>query len=49
MEFHFPERAEGTLVKVPLPENWLQENAEAINSYNERAEEGVFSDGLRSF
>ena len=31
-------------------EKWLLENAEAIDSYNEFvAEQGVFSDGLRSF
>lgn len=29
---------------------WLEENAEAIESYNERVErDGVFSDGLRRF
>ena len=29
---------------------WLDENREAIDAYNQRVErEGVFSDGLRSF
>jgi antitoxin CcdA len=31
-------------------EQWLKENAEAIEAYNRRIEEhGVFSDGLRRF
>ena len=31
-------------------QNWEKENKEAINSYNKRiSENGLFSDGLRSF
>jgi antitoxin CcdA len=37
-------------VKQELGRRWLEENAEAINAYNQHVERhGVFSDGLRSF
>jgi len=37
-------------VKEALAEDWLKENAEAIQAYNQRVEaQGVFSDGARTF
>lgn len=37
-------------VKELQRQRWLEENRESISAYNETvAEEGVFSDGLRSF
>ncbi|MBP1627682.1 MAG: CcdB antidote CcdA [Holophagaceae bacterium] len=45
--------AEEALVKAVqarLEQSWLEENAEAIQAFNERVEaRGVYSDGLRSF
>lgn len=38
------------LLKENQRRKWLEENREAINSYNSRIEkQGVFSDGLRLF
>lgn len=38
------------LVRTAKQQRWLEENREAITSYNERIEkDGVFSDGLRRF
>lgn len=38
------------LIKQEEIKNWEKENKEAIDSYNQRiSENGVFSDGLRSF
>ena len=37
-------------VKIRQKEQWLKENAEAIQAYNDFVEnEGVFSDGIRGF
>jgi antitoxin CcdA len=37
-------------VRQALVRQWLEENQEAIASYNQRIEQkGAFSDGLRSF
>lgn len=37
-------------LKIKQREQWLQENAKAIQAYNDFVEnEGVFSDGIRSF
>ncbi|VAW98629.1 hypothetical protein MNBD_GAMMA21-2438 [hydrothermal vent metagenome] len=37
-------------LKVKQREQWLEENTEAIQAYNDFVEnEGVFSDGVRSF
>ncbi|VAW58432.1 hypothetical protein MNBD_GAMMA11-157 [hydrothermal vent metagenome] len=37
-------------LKIKQREQWLQENTEAIQAYNDFVEnEGVFSDGIRSF
>ncbi len=37
-------------VKEALAEDWLKENAEAIQAYNQRVEaQGVFSDDARTF
>ncbi len=37
-------------LKTMQRERWLQENAKAIQAYNDFVEnEGVFSDGIRSF
>ena len=44
------EQALEALVKRRLGERWLAENQAAIGAYNDYVEEqGVFSDGLRSF
>jgi antitoxin CcdA len=44
------EEAIARAVRTRLEENWLKENAEAIQAYNKRVEsQGVFSDGLRNF
>ena len=38
------------LVKQRRQENWLAENRDALDAYNEHVErDGVFSDGLRGF
>lgn len=38
------------LIKQHEIQNWEKENKEAIEDYNQRiAQDGVFSDGLRSF
>ncbi|HFQ14558.1 MAG TPA: acetoacetyl-CoA synthase [Gammaproteobacteria bacterium] len=37
-------------LKIRQKEQWLKENAEAIQAYNDFVEnEGVFSDGIRGF
>ncbi len=37
-------------LQIKQREQWLQENADAIQAYNDFVEnEGVFSDGIRSF
>jgi len=37
-------------LKIKQKEQWLQENTEAIQAYNDFVEnEGVFSDGIRRF
>jgi len=37
-------------LQIKQREQWLQENAKAIQAYNDFVEnEGVFSDGIRSF
>ncbi len=37
-------------LKIKQREQWLQENAKAIQAYNDFVKnEGVFSDGIRSF
>ena len=37
-------------IKIKQREQWLQENAKAIQAYNDFVEdEGVFSDGIRGF
>ena len=44
------EEAIAKAVRARLEEEWLRENADAIQAYNKRVEvHGVFSDGLRSF
>lgn len=44
------EEAIAKAVRERLAAIWLEENADAIRSYNERVEsQGVYSDGLRSF
>ena len=44
------EQALDAVVRQKRAEQWLQENREAISQYNLDVEEnGVFSDGLRSF
>ncbi len=44
------EQALAEALKKNQREQWLAENREAINAYNEHVEaDGVFSDGLRSF
>ena len=44
------EQALDAVVRKKRAEQWLQENREAITQYNLDVEEnGVFSDGLRSF
>jgi len=44
------EEAIAKAVRARLAEDWLSENADAIQSYNKRVEtQGVFSDGLRNF
>ena len=44
------EAALAQAVKSRMDAAWLQENAEAIQAYNDHVEaHGVFSDGLRSF
>jgi antitoxin CcdA len=44
------EEALAGAVKAKLAERWLEENAGAIEAYNQRVEaRGVFSDGLRTF
>ena len=44
------EEAIAKAVRTRLEEEWLRENADAIQAYNKRVEDhGVFSDGLRSF
>jgi len=44
------EQALAEAVKACLQEAWVKENAEAIKAYNRHVEEqGVFSDGLRTF
>ena len=44
------ENALAELLKAKQREQWLQENSDAIGSYNEFVEkEGVFSDDIRSF
>ncbi len=37
-------------LKIKQREQWLQENTEAIQAYNDFVEnEGIFSDGIRNF
>ncbi len=44
------ENALAETVKQRKREKWLEENADAINSYNEHVDEhGLFSDEMRSF
>ncbi|MBB4862726.1 antitoxin CcdA [Pseudomonas nitritireducens] len=44
------EEALADVVKERLAQRWLEQNREAIETYNQHVEEtGVFSDGLRSF
>ena len=44
------EEAIAKAVRARLAEDWLSENADAIQVYNKRIEsQGVFSDGLRNF
>jgi antitoxin CcdA len=44
------EQALARAVKERMGERWLEENQGAIQAYNLRvAEQGVFSDGLRTF
>jgi antitoxin CcdA len=44
------EEAIAKAVRTRLAEDWLSENADAIQVYNKRVEaQGVFSDGLRNF
>jgi len=44
------EEALADVVKERLSQRWLEQNREAIETYNQHVEEnGVFSDGLRSF
>lgn len=44
------EEALEAIVRRRLQEQWLEENREAIESYNEHVEtNGVFSDGSRTF
>lgn len=44
------EQALAEALKKKQREQWLAENQQAINAYNEHVEaQGVFSDGLRSF
>lgn len=44
------EQALAAILKKKQREQWLAENAEAMNAYNEHVEaHGVFSDYLRSF
>jgi antitoxin CcdA len=44
------EEAIAKAVRARLAEDWLAENADAIQAYNKRIEsQGVFSDGLRNF
>jgi len=44
------EEALADVVKERLGQRWLEQNREAIETYNQHVEEnGVFSDGLRSF
>jgi len=44
------EAALANAVREHLAQRWLEENAEAIQTYNLRVDsQGVFSDGLRSF
>lgn len=44
------EAALASAVKERMGQRWLEENAEAIQTYNLRVDsQGVFSDGLRSF
>lgn len=44
------EAALAQAVKDSMAERWLQENADAIQAYNQRIEaHGVFSDGARTF
>lgn len=44
------EQALITLIKKKLREEWMKENKEAIEEYNERVKKrGVFSEGLRRF
>ena len=44
------EEALADVVKERLGQRWLEQNREAIETYNQHVEAaGVFSDGLRSF
>lgn len=44
------EEALAAAVKAKMGQQWLEENAGAIDAYNQRVEaHGVFSDGLRTF
>ncbi|MFR0689696.1 type II toxin-antitoxin system CcdA family antitoxin [Enterobacterales bacterium AE_CKDN230030158-1A_HGKHYDSX7] len=44
------EEALADVVKERLGQRWLEQNREAIETYNQHVEEnGVFSDGQRSF
>lgn len=44
------EQALADAQKKQRREQWLAENSEAVNAYNEKVEtQGVFSDNIRSF
>jgi antitoxin CcdA len=44
------EQAQAKALSTERREQWLAENSEAVNAYNEDVEAyGVFSDGMRSF
>jgi antitoxin CcdA len=43
-------RAPGLALNRQQRENWIAENRDAIDAYNERVQtRGIFSDGARSF
>ena len=44
------EQAQAEALRKKQCEQWLAENSEAVNAYNEEVEvHGVFSDNIRSF
>jgi len=53
MKINLSQTLETSLIEIlreKQKEAWLQDNQEAVASYNQRIEEnGVFSDGLRQF